>query len=140
MKMVSVILLFLVFLNAACQQIRSPEFDYLGQTPPGSFPEIFAPGIISSEAREHSSLTFSPDGTEIYFTRQTDGLNNILFLERRGENGPSHVPPPSTVIIWTPAPPFLRMAKSSPDGKYLFILDKGDIYWVDAEVIYDLQP
>lgn len=113
MKMVSVILLFLVFLNAACQQIRSPEFDYLGQTPPGSSPEIFAPGIISSEAREHSSLTFSPDGTEIYFTRQTDGLNNILFLERRGGKWSEPRPAPFNSDYLDSGTTF------SPDGKEL---------------------
>lgn len=42
---------------------------YLGQPPPGSTPEIFAPGIISRAGFHlHSSLTFSPDGGEVYFT------------------------------------------------------------------------
>jgi hypothetical protein len=41
---------------------------YLGQKPPGLKPEIFAPGIVSSEHKEHSTLAFSPDGTEIYWS------------------------------------------------------------------------
>jgi len=28
----------------------------------------------------------------------------------------------------------------SPDGKYLFYSNKGDIYWVDANIIFDLKP
>jgi hypothetical protein len=41
---------------------------YLGQKPPGLRPEIFAPGIVSTEHKEHSTLAFSPDGTEIYWS------------------------------------------------------------------------
>ena len=28
----------------------------------------------------------------------------------------------------------------SPDGKYLFYSNKGDIYWVDAKFIAELKP
>ena len=42
---------------------------YLGQTPPDTVPEIFAPGIVSSEHQEHSSLAFSPDGKEMWWSR-----------------------------------------------------------------------
>lgn len=41
---------------------------YLGQTPPGMTPEIFAPGIVSSKDQEHSSLSFSPDGKELWWS------------------------------------------------------------------------
>ncbi|MFX0133017.1 MAG: T9SS type A sorting domain-containing protein [Candidatus Hodarchaeota archaeon] len=44
------------------------EGDYVGQTPPGNTPEIFAPDIISTEAHEHSSPTFSADGNEVYWS------------------------------------------------------------------------
>lgn len=39
---------------------------YLGQTPPGADPEIFAPGIVSTQFLDRD-LLISPDGTEIYF-------------------------------------------------------------------------
>ena len=42
---------------------------YLGQKPPGMTPEIFAPGIVSSEHQEHSSLSISPDGREMWWSR-----------------------------------------------------------------------
>lgn len=42
---------------------------YLGQKPPGKIPEIFAPGIVSSKHQEHSSLSFSPDGKEMWWSR-----------------------------------------------------------------------
>jgi Tol biopolymer transport system component len=45
------------------------EGSYLGETPPGLTPAVFAPGIISKAGFHlHSSLAFSPDGTEICFT------------------------------------------------------------------------
>ena len=40
---------------------------YLGQTPPGDEPVLFAPGIVSTDAGNHSSPAFSPDGKEIYW-------------------------------------------------------------------------
>ncbi len=41
---------------------------FLGQKPPGSIPEIFAPGSITTEYHEHSSPVFSPDGNEVYWS------------------------------------------------------------------------
>lgn len=46
------------------EQLQGP---YLGQKPPGKTPEIFAPGIVSTEYYNHSSVTVSPDGREIYW-------------------------------------------------------------------------
>jgi len=40
---------------------------YLGQKPPGLEPEIFAPGIISTELIEHGTVTFSPNGNEVFW-------------------------------------------------------------------------
>ena len=39
---------------------------YLGQTPPGSEPELFAPGLVSTGFYERD-LLISPDGDEIYY-------------------------------------------------------------------------
>jgi hypothetical protein len=44
---------------------------YLGQKPPGLIPEIFAPGIVSTDAFEFS-VSFSPDGKELIFTRRPE--------------------------------------------------------------------
>ena len=46
--------------------VRGP---YLGQTPPGATPAVFAPNLVSTESGELNSV-FSPDGHEFYFTRQ----------------------------------------------------------------------
>jgi hypothetical protein len=55
-----------------CSFIYAQEFpvlkgDYLGQTPPGDIPVVFAPEIVSSNDSEHSSPAFSPDGNEIFW-------------------------------------------------------------------------
>jgi Tol biopolymer transport system component len=52
---------------------------YLGQTPPGLTPQVFAPGIISIPSAMDFAGTFSPDGTEFYFTRRLDGQENVIY-------------------------------------------------------------
>jgi len=42
---------------------------YLGQKPPGKTPEVFAPGLVATDAHEFS-VTISKDGNEIYFSRR----------------------------------------------------------------------
>ncbi|MBQ4835776.1 PD40 domain-containing protein [Pseudoalteromonas luteoviolacea] len=41
---------------------------YIGQTPPGSTPEVFAPGIVSKQHHDWTGR-FTPDMKEYYFTR-----------------------------------------------------------------------
>ncbi len=42
--------------------------DYFGQTPPGPDPQVFAPGIVGGHFQLHSSVGFSPDGSEAYWS------------------------------------------------------------------------
>jgi len=51
---------------------------YLGQTPPGTAPETFAPGIVSTKEAIEFAGTFSPDGREYYWTRRSAGEYNKL--------------------------------------------------------------
>jgi hypothetical protein len=53
---------------------------YLGQTPPGTTPELFAPGVVST-CHEHSSAMFTPDGTEIWFGRMFPDAIFFMKLE-----------------------------------------------------------
>jgi hypothetical protein len=74
-----IILTVLIFSNFA-QQDGFPVLkgSYLGQKPPGMTPEIFAPGIISTESVELNAV-FTPDGKEFYFTRKNpNGLYIIM--------------------------------------------------------------
>jgi ankyrin repeat protein/glyoxylase-like metal-dependent hydrolase (beta-lactamase superfamily II) len=65
---------------------------YVGQTPPGLEPVVFAPGIVSTAENFEFSIAFSPDGKEIYFTRRKTlgGLNTMMVcrLEKNGWTAP----------------------------------------------------
>jgi len=89
---------------------------YLGQKPPGMTPELFAPGIVTTDLNEHGSPTFSPDLSEVYWSPQYKevGGGRILFMKMIN----SHWQPPKTA-------PFSEEFKNqnpflSVDGKRLF--------------------
>ncbi|MCP4219488.1 MAG: hypothetical protein GY765_32940 [bacterium] len=54
---------------------------------PGTTPQLFAPGIVSKQLREHSSISFSPDGKRLFFTIQEPkpdgGTNQEIFSMER---------------------------------------------------------
>lgn len=57
---------------------------YLGQEPPGMEPELFAPGIVTTEYHEHSSPVFSPDGSEVFWSVFINfwGPQVILYMQQ----------------------------------------------------------
>ena len=66
------IIIFLLLWGAfeICAQVEDfPKLTgpYLGQTPPLNKPVLFAPGIVSTNAGNHSSVAISPDGKELYW-------------------------------------------------------------------------
>jgi hypothetical protein len=60
------ILLLLFGGFVASQSIPSDSL-YFGQTPPGTLPQLFAPGIVSLPGRNEATITFSPDGASVFF-------------------------------------------------------------------------
>jgi Tol biopolymer transport system component len=58
--------------------------DYMGQKPPGMTPELFAPGIVSTDKRELNSV-FTPDGKEFYYSISSGGRYTIYVM--RQEDG-----------------------------------------------------
>ena len=80
------IILFIAFVcNVNSQQNDFPilKGPYLGQKPPGMTPEIFAPGIISTEEKYELNSVFSPNGDEFYYeistTTQEEKNKGIYF-------------------------------------------------------------
>lgn len=59
---------------------------YLGQTPPGMEPVVFAPGIISTELNTRD-LTITPDGNEIYFCVNLANFTFSTIMVTRQRNG-----------------------------------------------------
>ena len=55
---------------------------YLGQKPPGTTPELFAPGIVSTGLDELNSV-FSPDGGEFYFCVRNITNTAAIFQMKR---------------------------------------------------------
>lgn len=114
---------FVVCLNAfiasglASQQGGSPvrTGPYFGQTPPGSEPEVFAPGLVSLTDTREYGITFSPDGREVYFTRATTTTGGIM-VSRWDEDG------------WTaPTPAAFSAGHAAHEPHVTF--DNRRIYW-----------
>ena len=98
------------------------EGQYLGQKQPDSIPVIFATGIISSVWGLHSSLAFSPEGNEVYWSPmieipgQTYSEGGIWYMKRI--NNQWTPPEPASFSVnfgGNDGEPFF-----SPDGKRLY--------------------
>lgn len=104
-------------LKSAGADISGPQFPvlegaYMGQKPPGDMPEMFLPGIVSGRDRAHSSIIFSPDGKESYWTEMiSPGGGRVAFMEMTG-NRWSY---PETASVD-------RDPTFSPDGKRLYFI------------------
>ena len=86
MKNVTIFKRLIVFVMLFFSCVSLEEFPvlkgpYIGQKTPGMTPEIFAPGIISTDKREINSV-FSPDGKEFFFTRKDGDTMNMYFSRR----------------------------------------------------------
>lgn len=88
---------------------------YFGQTPPGTTPVVFAPGIVSSAGAVEFAITFTPDGRELYFTRRAGEGENVLMAARLGPDGWS-APEPAAFTAGFPA----DEPHVTPDGRRLY--------------------
>ena len=79
-RILIIILLQVVTINVNAQkrEMRNLTGPYFGQKPPGMTPEVFAPGIVSTDASEFS-CSFSPEGKSFYFARDRGGIS-IMFI------------------------------------------------------------
>ena len=78
------ILLFsiLAFSSTSYSQddIFIPDGPYLGQTPPGTTPEIFAPGIINREESIDNEGMFGSDMNTFYFVRKGEEYTGVVTV------------------------------------------------------------
>lgn len=94
---------------------------YIGQTPPGSEPVLFAPGIVS-DGYSNRDIAITPDGNEIYYSvnmRNFD-LSTIMVVYRTddGWSEPA-VAPFATDMNYLYLEPAI-----SPDGSKFFFVAK----------------
>ena len=54
---------------------------YLGQKPPGTIPEIFAPGILNSISMIHGRISFSPNGSEVFWSCNAAPVQSRWFMK-----------------------------------------------------------
>jgi hypothetical protein len=123
------LVVLLVCINANTQEI--PNFPvlrgpYLGQKPPGMTPEIFAPGIISTDLHEGSS-GFNKDCTHFVFQRNVNQQVRTYEIERKNDQWSQ----PKLV-------PFADMMRNgdfvfAPDGKTLYFQSNVPIEGLDTE-------
>ncbi len=59
---------------------------YLGQDPPGLEPEVFAPGVVSTDGNEVNSV-FTRDGKEVYFSKFAGGRGYTIMVMREESDG-----------------------------------------------------
>ena len=113
---VAMLLSLLTMSCATHNQDESPvlEGTYLGQTPPGLMPELFAPDIIQTEHRE-AEAAFTPDLKEFYFRRRGGEYKNntLVVIQYKDKRWTESVVPPRA------GEPFI-----SPDGKILYLGNK----------------
>jgi hypothetical protein len=96
----------LLLTTTACTQGDQGEIDYLGQQPPGSEVVPFAPGIVTTDHREHGVPVFSADGSEVYFVRQYQDRHDILWARRTAGDWSLPEPVPFTSDALDDGPTF----------------------------------
>jgi hypothetical protein len=97
------------------QELTDLKGDYLGQSPPGETPQVFARGIVSDQYQQHGVPSFSPDGNEVFWqTNRLDSAGNwqiSVMTMRRSANQWSA----PQLTSYGSGPVF------SPDGKRLYL-------------------
>ena len=104
-----------VWSSADAQHATGP---YLGQSPPGRRPEVFAPGIVSTGDPDivHGNIAIAPDGREIVwsFFQSADRTFRTWHSRQVGGRWTAREPPPFTADGNAFALSF------APDGQRLF--------------------
>jgi len=94
-----------------------PDGPFLGQTPPGMEPQLFAPGIVSTGKYERD-VAMTPDGSEFYFGLITGGFTTIVGTRRIGDRWTE-----PEVPAFASNPQFFDLEPHiSPDGQRFFFL------------------
>ena len=96
------------------------EGPYLGQTPPGSTPQVFAPGLVCHTGILESDGTFSADGKVFCYRRGSD-----VYLTENTDQGWS------TPALVTGLTGEVTRPTISPDGKTLYFYSSGRLAKAD---------
>lgn len=113
---VSVMLVIATSVSVQQKDFPTLTGPYLGQKPPGMKPVIFAPGIVSTRIGV-ASISFTPDGKEVYFARHTSDANDLgeilyMRIENNQWTAPELAPFSGDYRDWN--------LNLSPDGNRLY--------------------
>ena len=118
-RVFTAIVLMLSILTISSQSYGQDEFPvlegpYLGQKPPGSIPEVFAPGIVATEYFEAFGV-FTPDLNEFYFVRGGGKQEKHTLVVIQSKNN-----------RWSESVVAPRVGEPviSPDGKIMYLGNK----------------
>lgn len=98
---------------------------YLGMTPPEDIPEIFAPGVVSTDKNEHSAAIFSKDGNELFWSYYDNGEHVIMYMQQ-------------IEGIWSQPSKFNNVF-SQYDGNPFFSADWNELYFHSQKKIKGKQ-
>ncbi len=107
----------LAFMLVACRAWGADTLSgpYLGQELPGTTPMIFAPGVVSVDGTTERSLSLSPHGDELFFTRSHGWPHTrVMYMKKTGDAWSTPEIAPFLKDDWA------TQAVFSPDGQYLY--------------------
>lgn len=95
---------------------------YLGQTPPGTTPELFAPGILSTALHDDGPAKFNADGTEVYFRKWAvpHDIVGTMRLEDGRWTQPTLFKPMGNYVVSAPI--------FAPDGESAFFISRRPLH------------
>ena len=125
------IVIFLIACNSKKHNLKGrelpPEEDlYLGQKAPGLIPEVFAPGIVTTEHAEFFG-NFSPDLREFYFKRKGGKYkkSTLVVIQYKNSRWIESVVQPAEASVGEPS--------ISPDGNTIYLgsryIERTDSGW-----------
>lgn len=116
--------LLLILLGTLTLSSAASALPYLGQTPPGADPVLFAPGIIS-DAFNNRDIAMMPDGSEIYYAVNMRGFDLSTILAVYQVNGQWSKPEVAPFAV-DKNRKFLEPAISPDGSKFFFVSQKRD--------------
>jgi ankyrin repeat protein len=87
---------------------------YLGQAPPGTVPQLFAKGIVSTRGGLYGTIAFTPDGREAFWKPETQPMQTMRTDDAGAWGAPETVPFQDVRDFNVP---FV-----SPDGRRLYVM------------------
>lgn len=115
----------------------APAVPYLGQTPPGNEPQLFAPGIVS-DGFNNRDIAMMPDGSELYFAVNMRRFDLSTILGVHWVNG-AWSKPEVAPFATNRSLKFLEPSISPDGSKFFFVSAKrgaennNDIWVMDRE-------